>query len=180
MSYDYAIVRQLKKGYKFNKVIREDNIYIYEYKKGNELIYVLWSPTENNTVVNNFKFNVGNYSNATLTKMKKGEALGVTSNVDINNKEVELTITESPLFLKVSNIKEDKKEEPEEKKEEQQEEPKEEDNKEIVENKEEINNKNIITQIVKVEPTGVSIVVITTIGLLTIIIGIIRLKKECK
>jgi hypothetical protein len=177
--YGVNTAKNTLKGYKFNKVIREDNIYIYEYKKGNELIYVLWSPTENNTVINNFKFNVGNYSNATLTKMKKGEALGVTSNVDINNKEVELTITESPIFLKVSGVKEDKKEEPEEKKEEQQEQ-KQEDKKENVENKEEINNKNIITQIVKVEPTGVSIVVITTVGLLTIIMGIIRLKKECK
>ena len=172
--YGVNTVKNTLKGYKFKKVIREDNIYIYEYKKGNELIYVLWSPTENNTVINNYKFNIGNYSNATLTQMKKGEALGVTSNLNINNNEVDLTITESPIFVKVSGVKDNKQKEEQPKEENKQE------KNNSVDNKEDINNKKTITQIVKVEPTGASIIVVTIIGLLTIIIGLYKLKKECK
>ena len=43
--------------------------------------------------------------------MKKGEDLGVTSKLNINNNVVKVNVTESPIFVKVSGKSEDKNEE---------------------------------------------------------------------
>ena len=128
--YGVNTAKNTLKGYSFSEVIKEDNIYIYKYiNSNNEVCYVLWSPTESGTVINNYKFNVGNVLNASVTSLKDKEALGVTTNIDIKNNEVTLNISESPIFLKVSGQR-------------VEEQTIDDNNTDIEENKEEINNDN--------------------------------------
>jgi hypothetical protein len=107
--YGVNTVKNVLKGYTFKEVISETNkLYIYRYSNGTDDIYVLWSPTEDGTKIDNYNLNVGSRLNATLTSMKKGEDLGVTSNLNINNNSVSVNVTESPIFVKVSGKKEEK------------------------------------------------------------------------
>ena len=109
--YGVNTLKYTMKGYKLSEVIKEDNqIYIYKYSNGDSICYVLWSPTENNTIINDYVLNVGNYKNATLTKLKNKEELGVTSSLDINQNSVIVDVSESPIFIKISGLIEDKKE----------------------------------------------------------------------
>ena len=114
--YGVNTAKNTLKGYTFNRVIEESkNIYIYEYTNGKDLIYVLWSPTENGSKINNYSLNIGNYTKASLTELKNKETLGVTSKLTINNNIVKVNVSESPIFVKVSEKKQestDKKEEP--------------------------------------------------------------------
>ena len=107
--YGVNTAKNTLKGYTFSEVVEEsENIYIYKYKNNNdEEYYVLWSPTEEGRVIDNYKLNVGNRNTAIKTELKDKEDLGVTTNLTINkNNEVELKVTESPIFVKVSGKKE--------------------------------------------------------------------------
>ena len=106
--YGVNTAKNTLSGFTFSEVIKEDNIYIYKYTNydSGEDCYVLWSPTENGTVINDYKFNVGNRLNASVISLKNGEALGITTETEIENNEVTLNISESPIFLKVSGTKE--------------------------------------------------------------------------
>ena len=110
--YGVNTLKNTLKGYYLSSVVREDNnMYIYKYTNGNDYYYVLWSPTENGSVINNYSLNIGNYSNATLTVLKDKEPLGITTNLTVNNNSVVVNVSESPIFVKVSGKVEEKKEE---------------------------------------------------------------------
>ena len=142
--YGVNTLKNTLKGYKLSEVIKEDNeMYIYKYVKGNDICYVLWSPTESNKVINNYSLNIGNFKNASLTELKNKEDLGITSNLTINNNAVSVNVSESPIFVKVSGIIEDiKNEENTDDEKDNQEEIIDNNDKEENDNKEEIINKN--------------------------------------
>ena len=100
--YGVNTLKNTLKGYTLKEVIQEDNkMYIYKYINGDSVCYVLWSPTENNTIINNFSLNIEDGENATLTILKDKETLGVTTNLTINNSKVNIDVSESPIFVKV-------------------------------------------------------------------------------
>ena len=110
--YGVNTLKNTLKGYKLSEVVREDNeMYIYKYTNGDKSYYVLWSPTENKTVINNYTLNIGNYKDATLTVLKDKEELGVTTNLEVNNSSVVVNVSESPIFVGVSGKVEEPKEE---------------------------------------------------------------------
>ena len=101
--YGVNTLKNTLKGYSFAGVVREDSeMYIYKYTNGTSTYYVLWSPTENNSVIKNYSLNVGDYKESTLTVLKNKEDLGVTTNLTIKNNKVVVDVSESPIFVKVS------------------------------------------------------------------------------
>ncbi|MBR1417333.1 MAG: hypothetical protein IJ572_05950 [Bacilli bacterium] len=140
--YGVNTLKNTLKGYHLSEIIKEDNqMYIYKYINGNDICYVLWSPTENNTVISNYALNIGKYKNATLTQLKDKEALGLTSDLPINNNQVTVNVSESPIFIKVSGkIKEETKQE----NKEQDDDKKQEDNKTVVDDKKQDDNKTVV------------------------------------
>lgn len=101
--YGVNTLKNTLKGYSFKEVVREDNeMYIYKYTNGKDEYYVLWSPTESNRVVNNYKLNIGSYKEASLTVLKDKEALGVTTDLEVKDNSVVVNVSESPIFVKVS------------------------------------------------------------------------------
>lgn len=101
--YGVNTLKNTLKGYSFKEVVKENSdIYIYKYSNGNDFYYVLWSPTEDGSVINNYTLDIGNYKNASLTVLKDKEPLGVTTNLTISNSKVTINVSESPIFVKVS------------------------------------------------------------------------------
>ena len=111
--YGVNTLKNTLKGYKFVKAIKEDsNMYIYKYTNGTDFYYVLWSPTENGTIINNYNLNIDikDYDKASLTTLKDKEPLGVTTNLNINDNKVVVNVSESPIFVKVTTkVKEENK-----------------------------------------------------------------------
>ena len=180
--YGVNTAKNVLKGYSFNRVIKEESdIYIYEYKKGDSIILVAWSPTEDGSRLLLYPMYVDNYTKATITRMQKGKDLGVTTTEDIDHGILEITITESPVFIQLSDYKYER--------------PGSIDNtntpveEEVVDNKEVINNDNktientianIIQQIVEVPPTGKSSTIHLLIGTIILSIGVVYIIKECR
>ena len=109
--YGVNTLKNTLKGYSFNEVLKETNeMYIYKYTNGKDFYYVLWSPTENNTIIKNYSLNIGNYNEAKLTELKNKEPLGITKSLDIKNNQVTVNVSESPIFIKVSGKVEEKQE----------------------------------------------------------------------
>ncbi len=105
--YGVNTLKNTLKGFKFKEVIEENNnIYIYKYSNGEEDCYVLWSPTESNNYISNYKLNIGNRTNALKIELKDKEALGITSNLTITDQTITTDVSESPIFIKVSGVKE--------------------------------------------------------------------------
>lgn len=95
-------------GFTFNQVIKENsNLYIYKYTNSttNEDCYVLWCPTENSTIINNYNLTVGNRLNAVLTELEDKKEFGVSTNLNIEENAVTVNVSESPIFVKVSGTK---------------------------------------------------------------------------
>jgi hypothetical protein len=75
----YAVntLKNTMKGYSFNKVNKNDNIYIFEYKNNdNQLMYVIWSPTEEDKIIKKYKFTLNNLDSALVTEIKDKQELG--------------------------------------------------------------------------------------------------------
>lgn len=92
-------------GFKFEEAISEsDSLYIYKYKNSttNEECYVLWSPTENGSKVENYQLDIGNREKAVLTELKDENETGVLSDLKITSNKVTVNVSESPIFVKVS------------------------------------------------------------------------------
>jgi hypothetical protein len=180
--YGVNTVHSLLKGYTFDGVVEEnDSIYIYRYKKGNDIILAIWSPTENGSKLHSYPLSTG-YSKGKMTIMKKGEDLGVTTDLELDPVHgfTEIEVTESPVFIQLSdkiaklpesnNNPTDNTEDP---------------NKNLIvdNNNNNDDNKDIVTtikQIVSVPATGVRIIKYIVSGLLFIVTGIYLIKKECK
>ncbi|MBR1376408.1 MAG: hypothetical protein IJ565_01140 [Bacilli bacterium] len=117
--YGVNTLKYTLKGYRLSSVVKEDNeMYIYKYTNGVDIYYVLWSPTENGTVINDYNLEVGNNKTATITVLKDKEALGVTTDLEVNDTKVTVNVSESPIFVKVSDKIEDVKDSDETKVEE--------------------------------------------------------------
>ena len=173
--YGVNTAKNVLKGYTFNRVIEESSVYIYEYKNGNKTMLVAWSPTEDGTKLHSYPLFIGDYANAKMTKMKKGEDLGVTSNLEIDNGMLDISITESPIFIELSG----KVADPDGKRDvviPGDSTP------ELTNNNDNNSKKDIIEtikQIVVVPPTGKSIILQTVIGITFIGLGIVVIRKEC-
>ena len=179
--YGVNTVHSLLKGYTFDGVVEEnDSIYIYRYKKGNDIILAIWSPTENGSKLHSYPLATG-YSKGKMTVMKKGEDLGVTTDLELDPQHgfTEIEVTESPVFIQLSDKivqMPESNNNPTDNNEEINENL-------IVDNNNNDDNKDIVTtikQIVSVPATGVRIIKYIVSGLLFIVTGIYLIKKECK
>lgn len=88
----------------FIKDISTDNVCIYQFldRNTNETIYCLWSPTNDNTIIDDFELSIQDGSTAYLTEL--GTYIeGVTSKLDVNNNSVKVNVCESPVFVTVSS-----------------------------------------------------------------------------
>ena len=102
--YGVNTLKNTLKGFRLSEVIKEDNeMYIYKYVNGDVICYVLWSPTENGTVIENYSLSIEKNKDATLTVLKDKEALGVTTNLTVTDSKVNVTVSESPIFIKLTN-----------------------------------------------------------------------------
>ncbi len=185
--YGVNTAKNTLKGFKFKEVVEEnDNIYVYKYvNSNNEECYVLWSPTENGRVISNYKLNIGARTSAVKTELKDKEDLGVSTPIEINDNTITTDVSESPIFIKVSGVKETKKDN----------EKKTTDNKDtkdtsviakpVSDKTKKINKKNIVTQTVKVSDTYKTdslIIAKYIFAILLIISGttiVVKTIKEC-
>ncbi len=153
--YGVNTAKNTLKGYSFVKVIEESkSLYIYLYSNGINNMYVLWSPTEDGSRINDYSLNIGEYSKASLTELKDKEALGVTTSLNVVDNSVKVNVSESPIFVKVSEkvekkpIEEEKKPVEEEKKTvEEEEKPIEEEKKSTEEEKKPVEDNNINNEV---------------------------------
>lgn len=86
----------------FAEDVSTKNVSIYKFteRTSNDTIYCFWSPTSNGTEIPNFKFTAdGKY--AYLTQPSE-YAEGTTENLAIQNGEITLTVTETPVFVRFS------------------------------------------------------------------------------
>lgn len=107
--YGVYTLKNTLEGFKFKEIIRKDeNIYIYKFSNQttNEDCYVLWSPTQDGSKIDNYTLNIENRTKAELTTLKDGSENGEKSNLDIIDNTVNVNVTESPIFVKVSGNKE--------------------------------------------------------------------------
>ena len=102
----------------------------------------MWSPTEDGSKIDNYSLDIGEYTKASVTEMKNKENLGVTSSLNVESNSVKVNVTESPIFVKVSEKKvkenEPEEKEPEPKEPEKNPEPKQPEEKEPEKNEHEI------------------------------------------
>ena len=189
--YGVNTAKNTLKGFKFKEVIEEsNNIYIYKYENdSNEECYVLWSPTENGRIINDYKLNVGNTSSVVKTELKDKEELGINTNLPVKNNEVTLSVSESPIFVKVK--KEDKSDNKEDQKTDTDNDKINNDNnirndlKDSTQNKEDekivAEDKNdIISQIVNIPNTTVTAVGQSIFGVQLIISAIVIIIKSLR
>lgn len=103
--YGVNTLKNTLSGFIFSGVIKEDsNLYIYKYinPTTNEDCFVLWRPTSDNSKVDNYELNVGANSGVTLIQMQNNNEFGVSSNLEVNDSIVSVNVSESPIFVKVS------------------------------------------------------------------------------
>ena len=81
------------------------NVWIYRFADSTGTIkaYVLWSPTANNTTVNNYQLALaGSPASATLVTMANGDTDGVSSALTVSGGKVTVNVSERPIFVKVN------------------------------------------------------------------------------
>ncbi len=86
----------------FAEDVSRDDVSIYKFteRTSNDTIYCFWSPTSNGTEIPDFKFTAdGKY--AYLTQPSE-YAEGTTEELVIQNGEITLTVTETPVFVRFS------------------------------------------------------------------------------
>ncbi|RMG28877.1 MAG: hypothetical protein D6730_04840, partial [Bacteroidetes bacterium] len=77
-----------------------NDVEIYEMRDGNKTIYVVWSPTAENNVVQNYQLPVTGTS-ATLMELQTNQPTTAKTGISINNGTVSVTVTETPKFIVV-------------------------------------------------------------------------------
>ncbi len=83
------------------------NVMVYKFKNasGNNGAYVVWAPTSNNMIVNNYQLNLsGSPSSAQLVTMASGDTDGVETNLTISSGKVTVNVSERPIFIMVNSI----------------------------------------------------------------------------
>ena len=108
--YGVYTLKNTLTGYKFKEIVKEDsNLYIYRFvKEGtDEEYYVLWSPTQNGSKIDNYVLDIKNREKAQLTVLKNDSEVGEQTDLIVNNQKVTVNVTESPIFVKLSGTKKD-------------------------------------------------------------------------
>ena len=102
--YGVYTLKNTLKGFKFKEIVQQnENIYIYKFynEETDEDCYVLWSPTEDGSKIDNYSLNIEKRAKAQLTVLKDDSETGEQTNLDIQNQSVSVNVTESPIFVKV-------------------------------------------------------------------------------
>jgi hypothetical protein len=103
--YGVYTLKNTLKGFEFKEAIKQnETMYIYKFSntETNEDCYVLWSPTEDGSKIDNYSLNIGNRTQAQLTVLTDNSETGEQSTLDIQDQKVIVNVTESPIFVKVS------------------------------------------------------------------------------
>ncbi|WP_040196365.1 hypothetical protein [Candidatus Soleaferrea massiliensis] len=86
-------------------VQESDDVYVYTYRdrSSSETIYAVWSPTADGSTVPDYQLSVGEHHKATLVTPAYGVKEGEKQFLPITSGTVSLDVTETPVFLKVSD-----------------------------------------------------------------------------
>ncbi len=75
-------------------------IYKYENTSRDTLIYAVWAPTSNGTVIDDYKLNLsGMPGSVKQIELTAGETQGMSRDLDINRNTVSITVKEKPVFI---------------------------------------------------------------------------------
>lgn len=101
--YLYTLKNQLK-GFRFNKEVKttNSNVKVYEFANSlvNKFIYVVWCPTSNGTVVNNYLLTLPQgTTQATMVTLEKGDIDGEKRSISVNSGKATLNVSERPIFI---------------------------------------------------------------------------------
>ncbi len=101
--YVYTLKNRLM-GMKFDQKIAygSSNVWVYKFKNPTnpQVAYVLWSPTSDGTVIENYQLNLGSgETTATKVDFVAGDVDGVDSVLTITSGAVTLKVTEKPIIV---------------------------------------------------------------------------------
>jgi len=107
--YYVATMRQRLKGMVCvgEQASGNPNVLIYKFKNktGTNGVYAIWCPTSNGTTVNNYQLSMlANPSSAKRVTLTPGNASGVETSLTITGNKVTVNVSETPIFVTVSNI----------------------------------------------------------------------------
>lgn len=91
----------------FQEVVQMDKVYILRYRNAQtkEDIYAVWSPTENDTKIQDYQVNIAGGKSAFVTNLKDRSGTGNRKDLAIQNGTVKIDVSETPAFITVSNQK---------------------------------------------------------------------------
>jgi hypothetical protein len=101
--YTYTL-RNVMKGMYFTgeQNSYNNNVLIYRYENTDRdtMVYAVWAPTSNETVINGYKLNLtGKAVSANLVEIADGEIHGVKTGLSINRNSVSINVSEKPVFV---------------------------------------------------------------------------------
>lgn len=79
-------------------------IYKFKDKSAKNGVYVLWSNSSNNTIINNYNLKVNKATKAELVELIDKDILGKSSILNITNSGVNINVSEKPVFVIVDAI----------------------------------------------------------------------------
>ena len=81
----------------------DENVWIYRFEDGQgKSCYAVWCPTMDSVVVNDYQLKIDG-TNATLTEFAHNEVAGVSSELEVTNGTVTITVTECPVLVFSNN-----------------------------------------------------------------------------
>lgn len=105
--YYVSTLKNVLTDYELIETQESETVYQYTFKKkdSNEICYALWCPTADGSKINQYSLNIGeNKTKATLTKLQDGYYDGVKSRLKIQDSQVFVEVSESPIFVTVEGI----------------------------------------------------------------------------
>ena len=90
---DMKFVKEIKSG--------NDDVWVYEFADGKGKVgYAVWCPTSNGTVVEDFQLTIdGNKATLIESDSKNKDIDGVSTNLQITNNTVSITVSENPVYV---------------------------------------------------------------------------------
>lgn len=108
--YYVSTLKETLEGYTFDSIVQEsEQTYVYKFKKENssEEVYAVWSPTSDGTKYDNAVLAIGeDKTKATLTTLQDGIYEGNKTRLTIHNENVNIPVSESPVFITVAGKEE--------------------------------------------------------------------------
>lgn len=104
--YAVSSMKNILTGFTFDSIVEEkDNIYIYKFvnKETKEEAYALWSPTADGSYISDYEFTIGDKTKATLSKLTTGYYDAENERLKIENGIVKVDVSETPIFVTVTN-----------------------------------------------------------------------------